>query len=81
MAYARSEDPRISPCCGHLITLVTAAAETEALVERAIRLPSLQLSARNICDLELLANGAFSPLDRLMQKKVCERTLSGLLNG
>ncbi len=33
---------------------------------RATTLPSLQLSERALCDLELLATGAFSPLDRFM---------------
>jgi sulfate adenylyltransferase len=38
----------------------------EALKARAGSLPSLQLSERAVCDLELLATGAFSPLDRFM---------------
>jgi len=33
---------------------------------RAGPLPSLQPSGRSVCDLELLACGAFSPLDRFM---------------
>lgn len=37
----------------------------EAL-ERAKELPTIRLSDRSICDLELLATGAFSPLDRFM---------------
>jgi sulfate adenylyltransferase len=37
----------------------------EAL-ERAKELPTIRLSDRAICDLELLATGAFSPLDRFM---------------
>lgn len=32
----------------------------------ASHLPSLQVSERVVCDLELLATGAFSPLDRFM---------------
>lgn len=39
-----------------------------SLVRRAGELFSLQLSARALCDLELLATGAFSPLDRFMGK-------------
>jgi sulfate adenylyltransferase len=56
----------ISPWGGSLVNLLLppeAAAEVRA---RAIGLPSLQLSERATCDLELLATGGFSPLDRFM---------------
>jgi sulfate adenylyltransferase len=42
--------------------------EREDLTHRASELSSLQLSARSLCDLELLSTGAFSPLDRFMGK-------------
>ena len=35
-------------------------------LERAKELPTIHLSDRSICDFELLATGAFSPLDRFM---------------
>ena len=35
-------------------------------LQRAKELPTIRLSDRAICDLELLATGAFSPLDRFM---------------
>lgn len=38
-------------------------------------LPSLQLSERSACDLELLATGAFSPLDRFMSRTDYESVL------
>ena len=41
----------------------------------ASRLPSLQLSERAVCDLELLATGAFSPLDRFMGREDHQRVL------
>jgi sulfate adenylyltransferase len=50
-------------------TLVNLLIPQESLAEtlqRAKELPSLRLSDRAICDLELLATGAFSPLDRFM---------------
>ncbi|HEY80080.1 MAG TPA: bifunctional sulfate adenylyltransferase/adenylylsulfate kinase [Caldilineae bacterium] len=40
--------------------------ELDHLKRYAGKLPSIQLSERSICDLELLATGAFSPLDRFM---------------
>jgi sulfate adenylyltransferase len=59
--------------------------ERQRLLEEANRLPSIQISARSLCDLELLATGAFSPLDRFMGQADYERVLhemrltSGLL--
>lgn len=41
--------------------------------ERAKTLPPVRLSERSICDLELLAVGAFNPLDRFMGKTDYER--------
>lgn len=42
---------------------------------RANQLPSIQLSERAICDLELLATGAFSPLERFMGREDHHRVL------
>lgn len=46
----------------------------EALA-RAKELPTIKLSDRAICDLELLATGAFSPLDRFMGARDYARVL------
>jgi sulfate adenylyltransferase len=54
----------IEPYGGRLIDLFDP--ERDALLQRAARLPRLQLTPRNLCDLELLATGGFSPLDRFM---------------
>src|ERR1041384_5473762 len=56
----------IDPYGGELVSLLVTDEEREELIERSSRLPSLQLSYRSLCDLELLACGAFSPLDRFM---------------
>ncbi|MEK6282023.1 MAG: bifunctional sulfate adenylyltransferase/adenylylsulfate kinase [Acidobacteriota bacterium] len=53
---------------GHLVDLMVAAQDLEALKAYASRLASVQISERSVCDLQLLATGAFSPLDRF----VCE---------
>jgi sulfate adenylyltransferase len=66
----------ISPYGGKLINLVASAEERPELIERSRRLPSVQISARALCDLELLATGAFSPLDRFMGKADYERVLT-----
>ena len=65
----------ISPFGGKLINLVVENEEREKLTEFANRLPSVQLSERSICDLELLATGAFSPLRSFMNKADYENVL------
>jgi sulfate adenylyltransferase len=57
-----------SPYGGRLIDLLVEGAEREDLARRAGEGPTLQLSPRAMCDLELLATGGFSPLDRFMSK-------------
>ena len=49
-----------------LVNLLTPEESLAAALQRAKELPALRLSDRAICDLELLATGAFSPLDRFM---------------
>jgi sulfate adenylyltransferase len=66
----------ITPYGGRLVNLVVEGEEREELLARSSRLPSIQISARSLCDLELLATGAFSPLDRFMGKADYERVLT-----
>jgi sulfate adenylyltransferase len=56
----------ISPYGGALVNLLVSGEERQALYARAKYLPSVQISSRSVCDLEMLAVGAFSPLDRFM---------------
>ncbi len=56
----------IPPFGGKLIDLIVPAEAAEETRLYAGRLPSLQISERSACDLELLATGAFSPLDRFV---------------
>jgi len=65
----------IPPYGGELVNLLVAPEEAPRLKDYAGKLPSLQLSARAECDLELLAVGAFSPLDRFMGQKDHQRVL------
>ncbi|HEX7331017.1 MAG TPA: bifunctional sulfate adenylyltransferase/adenylylsulfate kinase [Pyrinomonadaceae bacterium] len=58
----------ISPYGGELVDLLAAGEERESIMSRAALLPRLQLKQRNLCDLELLATGAFSPLRKFMGK-------------
>ncbi len=68
-----SDGKLISPFGGSLVNLVVSDEEREELLARSRRLPSVQISPRALCDLELLATGAFSPLDRFMEKAAFER--------
>ena len=60
----------IGPYGGALIDLFDPGAAADAAT-----LPSIQLSERSRCDLELLATGAFSPLDRFMGRADYERVV------
>lgn len=65
----------IAPHGGTLVNLIVPDAEREALTAYAGQLPYIQLSQRQVCDLELLAVGAFSPLDRFMGQADHQRVL------
>ena len=65
----------IQPYGGRLVNLLVPEEERSELQARSAALPRLQLSARNVCDLELLAGGGFSPLDRFMGRADYERVL------
>jgi sulfate adenylyltransferase len=65
----------IPPYYGKLVNLLVDNEECGQLAQRANELPSLQLSPRSLCDLELLSIGAFSPLDRFMGKADYTRVL------
>jgi sulfate adenylyltransferase len=73
----------ITPYGGKLVNLLVTGEEREELMAQSNRLPSVQISARALCDLELLATGGFSPLDRFMGKADYERVLTEmrLVNG
>lgn len=68
----------ISPYGGKLINLLIDEHEKERLVRRSSQLPSVYLSSRSVCDLELLALGAFSPLDGFMGSRDYKRVLADM---
>jgi sulfate adenylyltransferase len=51
---------------GRLINRELTGVERETLLERVPAMPRLTLKAREISDLEMIANGAFSPLEGFM---------------
>lgn len=73
----------IPPYGGKLVDLIVSSEESDPLRSYASRLPSVQLSERAVCDLELLASGGFSPLDRFVGREDYRRILDEmrLVNG
>ncbi|MDF3042077.1 MAG: cysC, partial [Thermomicrobiales bacterium] len=66
----------IPPYGGRLVDLLVPEEELAEAREYASTLPSLQISARAVCDLEMLASGAFSPVDRFMGEADFRRVLA-----
>jgi sulfate adenylyltransferase len=62
-------NPLNTPYGGVLKDLYLPAAEAFALKQRSATLPGWDLDARQLCDLELLLNGAFSPLEGFMNRR------------
>ncbi len=58
----------VEPHGGELINLLASPEEAAEWTGRAAELPRLTLSQREVCDLEMLAIGAFSPLDGFMTR-------------
>ena len=58
--------------------LLAAEDEAEEMKSRSIELPSVALSQRQLCDLELMMNGGFTPLDGFMDRDSYEHVLDSL---
>jgi len=66
--HSGEEQAMIAPYGGKLVNLLLTGEERARQIEAAHHLPALQISTRALCDLELLATGAFSPLERFMDR-------------
>lgn len=66
----------IAPYGGELVDLLVPAEAREQAEKEANGLPSLTLSVRQLCDLELLSTGAFSPLRGFMGRADYERVVT-----
>ncbi len=58
--------PGVAPHGGRLVNRTAQGNEARELRARAGELRALHLSARQVSDLDLIANGAFSPLEGFM---------------
>jgi sulfate adenylyltransferase len=68
----------VPPGGGRLVDLLVSEEAAPELAAYAATLPSVQLTERSVCDLELLATGGFSPLDRFMTQADYQRVLEEL---
>lgn len=68
----------IKPHGGELVDLSVSEDRLKAIREESRDWTSWDLTPRQICDLELLANGGFSPLDRFMGKADYESVCSSM---
>jgi sulfate adenylyltransferase len=71
-------EPLIAPHGGVLKDLYLPHAEAQALKQRSAALPALDLNTRQLCDLELLLNGAFSPLEGFLVERDYRRVVDEL---
>ena len=68
----------ISPHGGELRELLVPSEHRALLREEALRLASITLTERQLCDIELLMNGAFSPLQGFMVRADYDRVVSDM---
>lgn len=71
-------DELIAPHGGVLKDLYLPPVEAERLKQRSAGLPGIDLDTRQLCDLELLLNGAFSPLEGFLMQRDYERVVEEL---
>lgn len=66
MLATKEKTTLITPYGGKLVDLLVPEPERADLRDYAYTLPAIRISERAVCDLELIATGGFSPLDRFM---------------
>lgn len=66
----------IKPHGGKLITREVTGPERQRLIDGSAEMPRLQLSARAISDLEMIAIGSYSPLEGFMDSLNYKSVLS-----
>jgi len=76
-----SADSLIAPYGGALASLIVDGARRAVLQRESRDWPSVDLSPRQLCDLELLLSGAFSPLDGFMVRSDHDRVCTEMRLG
>jgi sulfate adenylyltransferase len=70
-----TDDGLIAPHGGVLKELYLPPAEAAELKQRSAGLPGVDLNTRQLCDLELLLSGAFSPLEGFLGRRDYDRVV------
>jgi len=70
--------PGILPHGGTLCDLILKGDELQELKRRSVYMPSLTLTHRQLCDIELLLNGGFSPLREFMDRKTYDSVVENM---
>ena len=68
----------IQPHGGKLVQLIADKQRSEALKHESVRFPSITLKERQLCDLELLLCGGFSPLTGYLNQADYESVLENM---
>lgn len=71
-----SQPDSIAPHGGTLINRVASPAQREEFLSKATHLPRVQLEARAVSDLEMIAIGGFSPLTGFMEQADYDRVVN-----
>ncbi|MGD8667413.1 MAG: adenylyltransferase, partial [Desulfobacterales bacterium] len=58
-----NDNNRVVPAGSDLVNLLVDDERAQLLKEIALNLPDITLNERQMCDLEMLATGGFSPLN------------------
>ena len=72
------EFQQIPPHGGKLINRVVEGKEREELIKKAAALKKIHLNAREVSDLEMIAIGAFSPLEGFMSRADYESVVKNM---
>lgn len=81
---ARTSSSSFSPAhrSGELVNLIASADRQRALrLDVSPQLPTLTLTQRQLCDIELLMSGGFSPLNKFMTRDVYEGVVNDMRLG
>ncbi|KAF2073459.1 hypothetical protein CYY_005244 [Polysphondylium violaceum] len=66
------------PHGGELVDLILVGDELDQLKKRSTHMPSLLLSKKQLCDIELLLNGGFSPLTTFMDQSTYDGVVENM---
>jgi len=68
LGYLAPSDGQIAPHGGRLVNRLATPAQQSALQDRLFMLPRVQLTPRALSDLDMIAVGAFSPLEGFLTR-------------